>query len=73
MTQLENIYALKNAILSKLLAEYFNNKLKSKLYPRKLNNSKLNFKLFPLEFDDSSRAILDLSFILGNIIIPNKY
>lgn len=31
-----------------------------------LSNNKLNSKLFPLEFDDNSRAILDLPFILGD-------
>ena len=31
-----------------------------------LCNIELNIKLFPIEFDDNSRAILDLPFILGD-------
>ena len=31
-----------------------------------LSNNELNSELFPIEFDDSSRAILDLPFILGD-------
>lgn len=34
-----------------------------------LSNNELNLELFPIEFDDNSRAILDLPFILGNNLL----
>ena len=37
-----------------------------KFKKNELSNNELNLELFPIYFDDGSRAILDLPFTLGN-------